>query len=201
MTNRQSLVYVDLDLFKKKKKNVCQEYKEYSRAATASGLHTNDGSAGTSKSSPPDPADGVELALPDESDLGTWAAFVRGPEGTPYEGAEFELSIQVPDSYPLAPPRVRFATRVFHPNVHFRTGEVCVDILKAAWSPAWTLAAVCHAVRALLAAPAADSPLNCDAGNLLRCGDARGFDSLARMWSVECARRNPARRRAVGLPP
>ena len=126
---------------------------------------------------------------------------MRGPEGTPYEGAEFELAIRVPDGYPLSPPQVRFATRVFHPNVHVRTGEVCVDILKAAWSPAWTLAAVCHAVRALLAAPAADSPLNCDAGNLLRCGDARGFDSLARMWAVECARRDPARRRAVGLPP
>ena len=36
-------------------------------------------------------------------------------------------------------------------------------------------------------APAPDSPLNCDAGNLLRAGDERGYNSLARMYSVEAA--------------
>jgi peroxin-4 len=35
--------------------------------------------------------------------------------------------------------------------------------------------------------PAPDSPLNCDAGNLLRGGDARGYASLARLYTVECA--------------
>lgn len=38
-----------------------------------------------------------------------------------------------------------------------------------------------QAVIALMHDPAADSPLNCDAGNLLRAGDTRGYDSLARM--------------------
>ena len=117
-----------------------------------------------------------------------WTAWLAGPPGTPYEGSEFEVRIAVPDAYPLHPPSLTFATRVFHPNIHFATGEVCVDILKGAWSPAWTLVSVCHAVRALLSSPAPDSPLTCDAGNLLRAGDARGFASLARMYAVEHAR-------------
>jgi len=40
---------------------------------------------------------------------------------------------------------------------------------------------------ALLADPEPDSPLNCDAGNLLRAGDKRGFNSLARMYMMEHA--------------
>ena len=49
----------------------------------------------------------------------------------------------------------------------FKTGELCLDILKpASWTPAWTLENVCVAVRLLLSSPedGADSPLNCDCG-------------------------------------
>lgn len=35
---------------------------------------------------------------------------------------------------------------------------------------------------------APDSPLNCDAGNLLRGGDIRGYNALARMYTLELAR-------------
>mmetsp|Transcript_20035 Transcript_20035/g.61722 ORF Transcript_20035/g.61722 Transcript_20035/m.61722 type:complete len:193 (+) Transcript_20035:347-925(+) len=122
------------------------------------------------------------ILTPDPDTLTTWTAHVAGPEDTPFAGGVFELALTVPAQYPLAPPSLRFVTPVFHPNVHGRTGEVCLDILKEAWSPAWTLASACTAVRALLAAPNADSPLNCDAGNLIRGGDLAGFEEEARRW-------------------
>eukprot|EP00850_Spirogloea_muscicola_P010775 SM000064S19797 [mRNA] locus=s64:538478:539601:+ [translate_table: standard] len=85
-----------------------------------------------------------------------------GPGDTPYAGGVFQLSLAVPEQYPLVPPQARFVTKVFHPNVHFKS--------------------VCRAVIALLSHPEPDSPLNCDCGNLLRAGDHRGYRSMAEMY-------------------
>lgn len=45
---------------------------------------------------------------------------VQGPSETPYEGGVFQLAFAVPEQYPLQPPQVRFLTKIFHPNVHFK---------------------------------------------------------------------------------
>lgn len=139
----------------------------------------------------PDP----EIILaPVEGNLYHWEGTIKGPEATPYEGGRFRLDVIVPSSYPLAAPNFRFTTTIFHPNVHPKTGEICLDILKNAWSPAWTLQSTCRAIIVLLSHPEPDSPLNCDAGNLLRNGDNRGFRSVAKMYTAlhACADKPPS---------
>ena len=41
-------------------------------------------------------------------------------------------------------------TPIVHPNVHARTGEICLDVLHAEWSPSWTLLSSCLAILVLL---------------------------------------------------
>lgn len=62
-----------------------------------------------------------------------------------------------------------------------------MDILKKEWSPAWGLQAACRAVLALLSDPDAESPLNCDAGNMIRGQDDDAFFGMAHMYTVENA--------------
>jgi len=120
-----------------------------------------------------------------EDHLYRWHANIAAPDGTPFEGARFEVTLRVPSDYPIAPPTAQFETKFFHPNVKWPSGEVCIDILKERWSPAWTLASVCRAIQALMGDPGADSPLNCDAGNLVRRGDMAAYTGLAKFYSVE----------------
>jgi peroxin-4 len=68
-----------------------------------------------------------------------------------------------------------FRTRIWHPNVHWTSGEICLDVLAGQWSPAWTLSSAMTAVIALLDAPEADSPLNVDAGEY-EAGTKKRYD-------------------------
>ncbi|KAF2074393.1 hypothetical protein CYY_004289 [Polysphondylium violaceum] len=127
--------------------------------------------------------DDIILYPKDDGDLFKWTAIIKGPPDTPYEDGKFELDIKVPSNYPLQPPTIKFVTKIFHPNIHFKTGEICLDLLKTSWSAIYTLQSVCRSIIALLSLPEADSPLNCDAGNLIRNGDTKGHDSLAKMYT------------------
>ncbi|KAG5507214.1 hypothetical protein JIQ42_06620 [Leishmania sp. Namibia] len=116
--------------------------------------------------------------------LYSWLAILKGPPDTPFEGGSYRLVLSIPHDYPLVPPKAAFITKVFHPNVEFSTGNVCLDILKKRWSPVWTLSSVCRAILNLLAEPESESPFNCDAGNLLRAGDMEGYASLVRYYAI-----------------
>jgi peroxin-4 len=136
----------------------------------------------TQESKDPNPAV-KDLSPVSEDNVFKWTGWLQGISGTPYEGGEWLLDITIPERYPYVPPDMKFATPICHPNVHFMTGEICLDVLKNQWSPAWTISTACTAVRALLESPEPDSPLNIDAANLLRCGDQEGYDSLVRMYT------------------
>ncbi|XP_017134594.1 ubiquitin-conjugating enzyme E2-22 kDa-like [Drosophila miranda] len=67
---------------------------------------------------------------------GQWSCLrgeITGPADTPYEGGNFVLDIKVPDTFPFNPPKVRFLTRVWHPNVSSESGAFSERLLKDSW--------------------------------------------------------------------
>jgi len=100
-------------------------------------------------------------AFPASSDLTAWSATLTGPTATPYASLTFNLSLNFPSNYPLAPPEVLFKTPIYHPNVDM-AGRICLDILKpagkggreeGAWSAGLSVGSVLLSIQSLLGEP------------------------------------------------
>lgn len=97
-------------------------------------------------------------AGPEGEDLYHWTATIMGPEGSPYYGGIFYLTITFPSNYPFKPPKIAFITKIYHPNIN-SSGGICLDILKENWSPALTISKVLLSICSLLTDPNPDDPL------------------------------------------
>jgi len=130
---------------------------------------------------------GIERLGPvDEESLLTWEAVINGRGlGGGYEYGRWLLRIVIPQTYPIQPPQISFATPIVHANVRLETGEICLDLLKDAWTPAYSVLECVRAIRMLLSCPAVDSPLNIDVAALIRDGDALGARRLVELWAEE----------------
>ncbi|KPM37047.1 hypothetical protein AK830_g9509, partial [Neonectria ditissima] len=93
--------------------------------------------------------------------LHTWHVTLRPPAPSPYHPGVFAIVLSLPSDYPFKAPVVKFATRIYHPNVtNDSLGNVCLGLLKPeAWKPSTKLRAVLEAVRNLLLEPQPDDPL------------------------------------------
>ena len=126
------------------------------------------------------------VLAPQQDNLQSWRAWVAGPTDTPFEGGVFELELNIGVRYPLAPPLIRVTTPLFHPNIHDRTGEVCLDILKDQWSPALTISKVLLSICSLLTDPNPDDPLVPEIAQIFRT-DRGKHDETAREWTHKYA--------------
>lgn len=69
---------------------------------------------------------------------------MNGPKDSLYEGksayilgGKFKILVFLPENFPIVPPKLKFMTKIYHPNIDF-FGRICLDKLKqtqGGWAP------------------------------------------------------------------
>ncbi|KAL7333412.1 hypothetical protein PS15p_202315 [Mucor circinelloides] len=111
------------------------------------------------------PPEDIQIIVDDEN-LTEVQAWIRGPDGTPYEGGYFKVHLLMDEGFPDTPPKGYFLTKIFHPNVSEK-GEICVNTLKKDWKSELGIEHVLLTIKCLLIVPNPESALNEEAGKLL----------------------------------
>nr|CRZ22645.1 Bm8698 [Brugia malayi] len=142
------------------------------------------------------PVEGFSAGLRgDVEDIYKWEVVVLGPPDTPYEGGVFRATLDFPVDYPQRPPKMRFTSKIWHPNSLLASlvallkvvflldinGNVCISILhepgddrygyekpEERWLPVHTVETILLSVISMLADPNYESPANVDAAKMLR---------------------------------
>uniref|UniRef100_A0A672QKJ0 Ubiquitin-conjugating enzyme E2 N n=1 Tax=Sinocyclocheilus grahami TaxID=75366 RepID=A0A672QKJ0_SINGR len=122
-----------------------------------------------------EPVPGIK-AEPDEGNARYFHVVIAGPQDSPFEGGTFKLELFLPEEYPMAAPKVRFMTKIYHPNVD-KLGRICLDILKDKWSPALQIRTVLLSIQALLSAPNPDDPLANDVAEQWKTNEAQAIET------------------------
>lgn len=91
------------------------------------------------------------------------------------------MELFLPEQYPMTPPKVRFLTKIYHPNVD-KLGRICLDILKSKWSPALQIRTVLLSIQALMSAPNPDDPLANDVADHWKKNELDAIET-AREWT------------------
>ena len=104
-------------------------------------------------------------ATPEGDSLFRWNAVIFGPGETIWDGGIFHLILEFTEEYPNKPPKVKFLTKMFHPNI-YNDGSICLDILQNMWSPVYDISSILTSIQSLLCDPNPLSPANNEAAEL-----------------------------------
>ena len=133
-----------------------------------------------------------------EQNLKEWEVTIPGPTGTPYEGGKFKVKIILPDDFPNSAPTCYFLTKIFHPNIRFENGNICVNFLKKGseeeknknkktWTNKNTICNIIFGLYGLLKCPNQDDAWNFNAHNLF-LKDKKRYELIAKNFTNKFAK-------------
>jgi ubiquitin-protein ligase len=126
---------------------------------------------------------------------------IAGPRGTPYEGYLWRVVMNFPSEFPFKAPTVNFVDRIFHPNIHYDSGSVCISILKnepvqlgdpllQSWNPSLDIGSILQSIQSMLGDANDASPYNVDAAIVLRASRAANNPNIYDDAVIANIRRN-----------
>lgn len=100
-------------------------------------------------------------------DLNSLTCVIKGPSDTIYENGTWKVSITFPKNYPFKSPSIGFLDKIYHPNVDYSSGSICLNVLNEEWQPIYTIKHIIETfLPQLLTYPNPDDPLNIEAAKL-----------------------------------
>ena len=129
-----------------------------------------------------DPLDNIS-AGPVNDDFYNWEANIIGPSNSVYQGAIFKLKINIPENYPFKPPKIKFVTPIYHPNIN-KFGDICLDTITTNWSPIMSIGKVLLSICSLLTDPNPDDPLEVEIAELYK-NDREAYNRKARLFTIQ----------------
>ena len=105
--------------------------------------------------------------ISEKNDIKNFKIIINGPPSTSFEGGKFVFNVSITDNinYPFKPPTVTALTKIFHPNIS-PDGQICLDILQSAWTPATKFSDLSESLSSFLNDPNPKDPLYPTASNL-----------------------------------
>lgn len=99
---------------------------------------------------------------------------ITAPEG-PFMGRSLPFTFLIPSLYPFKEPRIIFTGgHIFHPNIDYASGSVCMDILRLEWRPVFSINVLLQGLLCLLidmqSMAVTDEPLNKEAAKAIEDG-------------------------------
>merc|ERR550537_1573995 len=122
-------------------------------------------------------------------DLTHWKGHLKGPKETPYTNGHFVIDIEIPADYPYNPPKMKFDTKIWHPNISSQTGAICLDVLGKEWSPALTIRTALLSIQALLSAPEPSDPQDAQVAEMYKTNPEE-FKRTAKYWTEMYAQKS-----------
>lgn len=105
-----------------------------------------------------------QIEFENEDNFNIFFVILCGPDCYPWKNGKWKIRIELPEQYPYKSPSVGFVTKIWHPNVCYNSGTVCLDVLNTEWSPIFNLDCIINKyLPLLLQDPNPKDPLNHEA--------------------------------------